>query len=215
LEAKLREVLARKRTFTGGATKKALQAEVLQEAKAEVGSLKKKLAESRQQALNLRKRARSLSRWITNPARMVWLKVAELHRRDRLEAALRTAEARLRVRQEWLRSIQGTQWLDQQRRAPEWRELRTEERRLRRHVRRAERRAAGALDLASQADGLAKITYGRVGLLTEIDLPNQSEGGTKYLREMQTRVQETVQALPPQLRSKLIKGLGKGRGQAD
>ena len=146
---------------------------------------------------------------------MIWLKIGELHQRDRLEAALRSAEAHLLVRQQWLASAEGKIWIDQEGRAPEWRQVRNEERRLRRHVRRAEREAAAALAAARQAAGLSQIVYGRSGVATGIDLPDQPQSQKHYLGEINRKLQDAVQSLPPDLGARLSKALDKGRGQAD
>src|SRR6202012_3272484 len=174
-EARLKNVLSRKQDLGHGSSRKALEAQLLQESKDEVRRLKLRMARSAEQGRELRKKAKSLSRWVTNPARMIWLKIAELHQRDRLEAALKSAEAHLIVRQQWLNSPEGQVWIDQGRRAPEWRQVRSEERRLPRHVRRAEREAAAALVPARQAEGLSQIVYGRAGVPKGIDLPDQPQ----------------------------------------
>jgi hypothetical protein len=214
-EARLKNVLSRKHGLAQGSSRKALEAQILQETKGEVRRLKVRMAKSAEQGRELRKKAKSLSRWITDPARMIWLKIAELHQQDRLEAALRSAEAHLLVRQQWLASAEGKIWIDQGRRAPEWRQVRSEERRLRRHVRRAEREATAALATARQAEGLSQVVYGRSGVATGIDLPDQPQSQKHYLGEINRKLLDAVQSLPPDLGAKLSKTLDKGRGQAD
>ena len=214
-EGRLKEVLARKKSIAARPGRSALRAQVLADTKAEIRVLKKKLAASKDQAQQLKKQARSLSRWVTDPARMIWIKIAELHERDRLEAALRSAETRLEVRQNWLSSSQGKGWLEQDRRAPEWRSVRTEERRIRRQVRRAERHAALALSVARNAEGLGRVVYGRQGIADGIELPNRLQNETINLEQVSQRLESSIKQLPAELRAKLVKTLGIGRGRAD
>lgn len=213
-ERSLQDILARKKSLTAVASPKALEAQVLRETRAEIQALKKRIESTRRQGRSLRKKIRSVSQWVTNPARMIWLKIAELHQRDRLEAALRMAEAKLTVRREWLRSYEGRTWMDQSRRVPELRTLRTEERKARRHVRAAERRVRQALVIAKEADGLKSILYGKANVPSGIDLPENPGDSRKYLATMAARLQAAQQALPDDLRRKLALELSKGRGQA-
>lgn len=215
VEVQLKDVLAKKHYLVTESSPKALEAQLLQDTKAEVRRLKIRLARSEEQARDLRKRSRSLLQWVTNPSRMIWLKIAELHQRDRLEAALQSAEAQLSVRRNWLASHEGKVWLDQGRRAPEWRQVRTEERRLRRHARSAEHQAADAIKLVGQAEGLASVAYGRSGVASGIELLDGPVNTRKYLSEMGERLQAAIQALPPDLGQKLEQVLDRSRGRAN
>lgn len=213
--AHLQEILARKKALARGASRQMLKAQILQETKNEIRRLKERLARTEKQARRLRKKMRSLSRWVRDPARMIWIKIAELHQRDHLESALRTAQARLQVRQGWLTSVEGKVWLDQRHRGPEWRHIRTEERRARRNMRRMERRAASVLLVARQAEGLANVVYGRSGIPAGIDLPESGERSRHYWEELNRKLCEQIQSLPAALEAKLAKTLEKGRGRAD
>lgn len=212
-EIALRRLLEQKKSISVGMNRAALRNLVLKETRAEIRRLKRQLAFTRGQGRSLRKKARSISLWVTNPARMIWIKIAELHQRDRLEAALRKAEAGLRVRLDWLGSGAGKSWIAQSQRAPEWRKRRTEERRLRRRVRAAERRIADALELARQAEGLSAVSYGRSGIPSGIDLPEKAADPRRYAAEAAGKVQAVARALPKDLQSRLAKELTKGRGQ--
>lgn len=211
-EIALRNILERKRPMGMGADYASLRKFVLSETQSEIQRLKRRIKFTKGQGRSLRKKARSISLWVTNPARMIWIKIAELHQRDRLESALRTAEARLQVRLEWLESGGGKFWVAQSRRAPEWRKLRTEERRTRRHIRSAERRIVGAMDLARQAEGLSTVVYGRSGVSMGVELPERDANPAKHLAEMTQKVQAVAQALPKELQAKLAQELSKGRG---
>jgi hypothetical protein len=214
-ERTLNDILARKQSLAHGSSPKALVAQVLKDAAAEVRRLKLRLARSEEQARHLRKNAKSLSRWVTNPGRMIWLKIAKLHQQDRIKSELRTAEARLLVRREWLGSTEGKIWIDQGRCAPDWRKIRTEERRAWRHVRRAERSVVTALTVARQAEGLAQAVYGRAGMASGIELVDQPDSRKQYLGEMGRKIQDAIQALQPELSIKFRQGLEKGRGRGD
>jgi len=213
-EKSLQDILARKKPLTAATSPKALEAQILRETRAEIRALKKRIEATRRQGRTLRKKVRSVSQWVTNPARMIWLKIAELHQRNRLEAALRMAEAKLAVRQEWLRSYEGRTWMDQSRRVPELRTLRAEERKARRHVRAAERRVGQALVVAKEAEGLKSILYGKANVPSGVDLPENPGDSRKYLATMAARLQAAQQALPEDLRRKLAQELSKGRSQS-
>jgi ATP-dependent exoDNAse (exonuclease V) alpha subunit len=214
VEKSLQDILARKKSLTATTSPKALEAQVLRETRAEIRALKKRIEATRRQGRSLRKKVRSVSLWVTNPARMIWLKIAELHQRDRLVAALRMAEAKLTVRREWLRSYEGRTWMNQSRRVPELRTLRTEERKARRHVRAAERRVGQALVIAKEAEGLKSILYGKANVPSGIDLPENPGDSRKYLATMAARLQAAQQALPEDLRRKLALELSRGRSQS-
>jgi hypothetical protein len=211
-ETTLRNILERKRTFGAETDHASLRKHLLSETKIEIRRLKHRLKLTTGQGKSLRKKARSISRWVTNPARMIWLKIAELHQRDRLEAALRTAEARLQVRLDWLDSGAGKGWIAQNRRAPEWRALRTEERKTRRHVRAAERRVSGAINLARQAEALSVVSYGRSGILAGIELAEQAISSAKHMVETAEKIQAVTQTFPKDLQKKFAQELAKGRG---
>jgi len=131
-----------------------------------------------------------------------------------LEAALRLAEAKLTVRREWLGSREGKTWMERSRRAPEFRTLRTEERKARRHVQAAERRVSQALGIAKEAEGLKTVLYGKANVPSGIDLPEGQTDSRKYLAAMAARLQAAQQALPEDLRRKLAQELSRGRGQS-
>lgn len=212
-EAELRNILARQRELGAVTSCKSLEAQVLAETRAEIRALKKRIAGTKRQGRNLRNKLRSITTWVTNPGRMIWLKIAELHQRDRLEAALKMAKSRLAVRREWLASMDGRRWLDQSQRSPEARSLRTEERRARRHVRAAERCASQALGIAKDADALKAVTYGRSNVPSGIDLPDGESDRRKYLATMAAQLRATQDALPADLRRKLAQELSRTRGQ--
>lgn len=88
-EISLRNILERKRGLGRITDHAALRKLVLSETKTKIRHLKRRIKFTRGQGKSLRKKARSISLWVTNPARMIWIKIAELHQRDRLEAALR------------------------------------------------------------------------------------------------------------------------------
>ncbi len=211
-ETALRNILERKRILGAGTDHASFRKLVLSETKTEIRRLKRRLKFTNGQGKSLRKKARSISRWVTNPARMIWIKIAELHQRDRLEAALRTAEARLQVRLDWLHSGAGKAWIAQKRRAPEWRALRTEERKTRRHVRAAERRVAGAIDLARQAEALSAVSYGRSSIPVGVELAEKAVSSAKYVAETAEKIQSVTQSLPKDLQTKFAQELAKGRG---
>lgn len=213
-EKTLTDILARKKALHVATSPKSLEAQVLRETRAEIRTLKKRIESTKRQGRSLRKKVRSVSLWVTNPARMIWLKIAELHQRDRLEAALRLAESRLTVRWEWLQSREGRSWKDQSRRTPEFRTLRTEERKARRHVRAAERRASQALRIAKEAEGLKTVLYGKANVPSGIDLPEGQTDSRKYLATMAAQLKAAQQTLPEDLRRKLGQELSKGRGQS-
>jgi hypothetical protein len=102
--------------------------------------------------------------------------------------------------------------MDQSRRAPELRTLRTEERKARRHVRAAERRVGQALGIAKEAEGLKFVLYGKANVPSGIDLPESPGDSRKYLATMAARLQAAQQALPADLRAKLTQELTKSRG---
>jgi hypothetical protein len=211
-ENSLQNILARKKALSAATSPKSLEAQVLRETRIEIRELKKRMEATKQQGRSLRKKVRSISLWVTNPARMIWLKIAELHQRDRLEAALRIAEARLTIRRDWLESREGKTWMEQNRRSPDLRGLRTEERQVRRHIRAAERRVNQALGIAKEAEGLKTVLYGRSNVPAGIDLPESPTDSRKYLAAVAAQLQATQQGLPQDLRRKLAQELSKGRG---
>lgn len=213
-EKSLQDILARKKALHVATSPKTLEAQVLREARAEIRAQKTRIEATKRQGRSLRKKVRSVSQWVTDPARMIWLKIAELHQRDRLEVALRLAEAKLIVRREWLVTREGKTWKEQSRRAPELRTLRTEERKARRHVRAAERRISQALGIAKEAEGLKTVLYGKANIPSGIDLPEGVADSRKYLAAMAAQLQAAQQSLPPELRCKLAQELSKGRSQS-
>jgi hypothetical protein len=163
----------------------------------------------------LRKSAKILSRWVTNPARMIWLKIAELHARDGLETAIRQAEMRVRVREQWLQSAAGKAWVAGESKTTERRAARSDERRARRHIRSAERKIAQAQTLGQHAEALAGLTRMNPAMPSGIPLPENPISARKYLAEMSARIQTTVKSLAPDLKTKLTAQLARGRGRGD
>lgn len=213
-EGALENILAKKKTLTANASPKALKALVLGDTRAEVKSLEKKLLAAKRQSYRLRKNARSIDKWVTDPARMIWLKISELHQRDRLETALRSAKMRLTVRLEWLGSADGRRWVALPQNSAVRRELRTEERKLRRNIRSTEKQIAQALGVAEQAECLKNISYGRNNVPSGIDLPVAPVDGRKHVAGMAAQVNAVIQGLPENVRKKLVQELSTNRGQA-
>jgi hypothetical protein len=214
LEDRLRDVLVQKKKDGAALSLNALRKRVLGDTLSEIRDLKRRIVATKMQGGNLRKKFRSASQWVTNPARMIWLKIAELHQRDRLEAALRMAQMRLAVRQEWLASREGKLWMSQSRRSSDFGALRTEERKLRRHVRAADRRVNQALTIAKEADGLKAVAFGRENIPSGIELPESFGDPRKYLMTISSRLQAVQRALPKDLSLKLQQELSKGQGRS-
>jgi hypothetical protein len=214
-ELALEAALKRKAEFGRPPGGRELEAKVLAESKSEVRILKARLRAKEKQGRELRKSAKNLSRWVTNPARMIWLKIAELHARDRLETALRQAESRVRVREQWLQSAAGKAWVAGESKTVERRAARLDERRARRHIRSAERKISQAQTLGQHADALAGLTRMNPAMPSGIPLPENPISARKYLAEMSAGIQATVKSLAPDLQTKLTAQLSRGRGRGD
>jgi hypothetical protein len=214
-ELALEAALKRKAEFGRPPGGRELEAKVLTESKSEVRNFKAQLRAKEKQGRELRKSAKNLSRWVTNPARMIWLKIAELHARDRLETALRQAELRVRVREQWLQSTAGKSWVAGETKTTERRAARLDERRARRHIRSAERKISQAQTLGLHADALAGMTRMNPAMPSGITLPENPISARKYLAEMSAGLQATVKSLAPDLQAKLTAQLSRGRGRAD
>jgi hypothetical protein len=214
-EQELQNILARKAGLGSPPSRRSLRDEVLKEAQAEVRALKYRLKKRAARGRSLAQKAKGISHWVTNPARMIWLKIATLHAQDRIRAELRRAEMRLKVRQDWLASTEGRAWVDGKTRSNERRTLRTAERRARRHIKAAERRVLQAQTLGQYAQALGALARNNPQIGTGIELLEKPLDAKKYLSEMSAKVQSAVQALPTDLRAKLVQQMIRGRGIGD
>jgi hypothetical protein len=214
-EKTLVAVLAERAKASPAKSLKGLKADILRESKAELRSIRRRIQLAQKKGRQLRKKAKSLQRWVTNPGRMIWIKIAELHQHDRLMNALRTAEAELAVRQAWLESSTGQAWAAQQRYVPERKGARTDERRARRHIRAAERHISQAKRVAELAEGLGSAVYGQAGVTAGISVPEANLSAGQKLATMAQRLSAAQSSLPEGLQAKAAKAIGKGRGISD
>ncbi|CAN7609193.1 MobA/MobL family protein [Phenylobacterium sp. LjRoot164] len=142
-----------------------------------------------------RMRRESLARWVSDPARMIWARHAELNRLERARSDYERASAAYAVRQQWLKSDDGRAYvagrLAPGRQAAE--EARRAARTLERKIKRADRRIEG-------------VARTRVRLLVARELgherlvaPSQLRAGIgQAVREVDRRVAGVLRAHAPE-----------------
>jgi hypothetical protein len=155
-------------------------------------------------------KARSLTGWITNPRRMLWLKRIEIGQRneilkdlnDRAKAVLRL-QKEIALRQEWLNSEQGKTWKDKKTRPV--RELRTAERKARRNIAQAKHAVARAERLAVLVHQLRKLPLACSNFAVEISVDPIDRA--KAFREICWRTDQYVSGLPQETQLELTKAV--------
>ena len=171
------------------------------------------------------RKAASLLNWIMNPRRMMWLKLIEIRARDKIFKEINSqalqvlrCKAEIHVRQEWLKSDEGNAWVKEKQRPH--RELRTAERKARRQIANAKRKAGQAENLSEYARQLHGVTI-RNDLPQTINLPAEPLNPKAAYNEMARGVTNIVRQLPQSQQQALalsvqqILGKGRGRGIGD
>jgi hypothetical protein len=141
-----------------------------------------------------RTRRSALARWVRDPGRMIWARHAELNALTRARDALGLAEARVKVRRDWLTSDVGRAYvaarLDPAKQAAE--DIRRTARTLERKIKRADKR------IENIARTRTKLLVARELGHTTLTAPSQMRLGIEQaVREVDRRVVEAVRAHAP------------------
>lgn len=169
-----------------------IRGEILEAARQDRGTARVRLARVEARVARGRSRRGGLARWITNPARMIWAKHAELNAIARARTQLRLAEARLAVRRTWLGSPAGQAYvaarvepglLDQQQ---AHRQRRTLERRMKRIAKRAQ----------AVENVRVKALIARELGTASLALPSKTVGVSQFIRAVEASSLAAIQNHP-------------------
>lgn len=204
----LAQMKGKRRFSVGSIEKMALDPFVKEERQA-----MRELDQARQRA-GIDASPKTIMRWFTNPAGMLWHSAKRSMEVDRAAAKLDRAQKNRERAVTWLRSPAGMDYT-----AGKVRELqgdlgslRTAERRARRNLAQTDRRLRTATSIERMAKGLADAELGK-----GIVVPSQALDTTRYLKAVQGGLQDMVRKLTPQqtqtLKQVLSLGIGIGRGR--
>jgi len=161
-----------------------------------------------QRVARTRSRRLALTRWIRNPARMIWARHAELNAIARARRCEREAELRLELRKAWLGSAAGRGLVAARRQpgldaaADASRQRRTLERKIKRMDRR----------IAAATDTLTALRVAQELGQTHLKVPAQSPDATRFIRDVGQPAREAVARHPVQARRQAVERLNRAPG---
>jgi hypothetical protein len=223
--AQLRRVQDQQKTV-GWVTKRGVKLEVLdgrhtalRKAKREQGSARWALNAHEWRMREINGRAANLKGWIKNPRRMLWLKLAEIRASDKLRDELNRHSKdvlrltnEVKVREAWLASTDGRAWAAERLRPR--RELRTEERRLRREIARAGRAERDARTLSATVYALERLPAKQINpLVAHLSLAAKPLDAALAFKEMSLNVQRVVQQLPEPVHKSVMQTVSRNLTQ--
>ena len=192
----------------------AIERELTADAARDRALAKARLERVQSRVANGRAKRLGLVRWVSDPARMIWAKHAELNAIGRARADLRRAQVGVEVRQAWARSAQGQAFVAARRQpgleagADVVRKRRT----LERKIKRIDNRIAAAGRTLGDLRVALELGQG------ELRVPAKSPDETRFIRDVGRPAREALMRFPaPERRlaaERLNQALGRkiGRG---